>query len=711
MDYYQKYLKYKNKYLNLCNLIGGNEKTAKNHFVSQFLVPSDIPDIPNLSEYNSYISMNDDEFVKSNFGILNKEIRVIIKKIREINKKNFNFNRFKQFIKYDTDKKIIVTPDFNVDNYNNNNQEQLNRLFDIIYENLKRIFPNHSLLNEQIDFIIASYINNTFGISSSFENIGRFIEANNSYKKLINYQDRINPEIKQELINVYNQNSLISLEEYLRTSKIQDAMTIISNIEGESDKARLEQIELKKKGEMKPIFETENALVYNPQNEEQSRYYGSHTQWCTAAREKCMFKMYNDEGPLYIFISKKHKIQVKGQMVPVKYQLHIQTNSLMNMNDEPISMQNMLETFENEHILYNYLEELIFKHSKSIKINIINHDDNSIFFTKFNQSFPLKTIYKYNKYILDLEIDFKINKELTLMLQDFINLKKLTLTGSFNYPLNDSLLNLTNLEELELGDNFNQLLDNSLQNLTNLKRLKIGNNFMKPLNDSLNNLKKLETLILGDYFNKPLGNILDNLTNLKIILLHGYNHPLGNSLNNLEKLELLHLFKFNKPLDNSLDNLTNLKSLTLGYSFNHPLDNSLKNLKNLEELILGDAYNHSLNNSLESLINLKKLVFGNRFDEPLGNSLHNLKKLEYIQFGYSFNHPLDNSLEESTELKEIIFGYFFNKPLGNSLDKLTKLERISFGYNFNQPLDLEKLQRLPNINEIIKNYNLIYSKK
>jgi hypothetical protein len=139
---------------------------------------------------------------------------------------------------------------------------------------------------------------------------------------------------------------------------------------------------------------------------------------------------------------------------------------------------------------------------------------------------------------------------------------------------------------------------------------------------------------------------------------------------------------YNLPLDKPLSNIITLQELNLGL-FNKSLNKSLNNLINLKILIFGNNYNIELNESLNNLINLQELIFGNNFNngnQPLGKSLINLKKLQKIIFKDRFtneNQSIEESLNYLINLQEITFGYKFNNGK-NILDlrKLSKLKKI-----------------------------------
>ena len=91
------------------------------------------------------------------------------------------------------------------------------------------------------------------------------------------------------------------------------------------------------------VLENNEVTVYYPKTEEASCYYGQGTKWCTAAtRGENMFEEYHNKGPLYIIIGKDGD----------KYQLHVESSSLMDASDEEVDYKDViskypsLETFE-----------------------------------------------------------------------------------------------------------------------------------------------------------------------------------------------------------------------------------------------------------------------------------------------------------------------------------------------------------------------------
>jgi ankyrin repeat protein len=84
------------------------------------------------------------------------------------------------------------------------------------------------------------------------------------------------------------------------------------------------------------VFSNSEVTVYYPKTEEASCYYGQGTKWCTAAtRGKNMFEEYNNKGSLYIIVGKDGE----------KYQMHVETGSLMDASDEVVDYKNLIAKY------------------------------------------------------------------------------------------------------------------------------------------------------------------------------------------------------------------------------------------------------------------------------------------------------------------------------------------------------------------------------
>ena len=82
------------------------------------------------------------------------------------------------------------------------------------------------------------------------------------------------------------------------------------------------------------LFEDDKWIVIHPKTEEAACYYGSGTRWCTASTKGYnYFDSYNAEGNLYIVISKQNP--------SIKYQIHFESNSFMDVKDIPPTLEEL----------------------------------------------------------------------------------------------------------------------------------------------------------------------------------------------------------------------------------------------------------------------------------------------------------------------------------------------------------------------------------
>jgi len=102
----------------------------------------------------------------------------------------------------------------------------------------------------------------------------------------------------------------------------------------------VEQGKEQEQGSASKVYEDGNVQVIVPHDEAASCRYGRGTRWCTAAtRGQNYFDQYNRQGKLYILIPKKPMYE--GE----KYQLHFQSNSFMDENDDSVSFRHIIKRF------------------------------------------------------------------------------------------------------------------------------------------------------------------------------------------------------------------------------------------------------------------------------------------------------------------------------------------------------------------------------
>jgi hypothetical protein len=243
---------------------------------------------------------------------------------------------------------------------------------------------------------------------------------------------------------------------------------------------------------------------------------------------------------------------------------------------------------------------------------------------------------------------------------------------------------------------FNEENINFLSKTTNLIKLNIT--YKGKLCNSLFMLTTLKELELK-FYDIPLDDSLSMLTGLNKLYLNSYTQPLDDSLSIFTGLNILNLHSYNELLGNSLYTLIGLYKLNLN-NYDKPLGDSLSKLTALKQLYL-NSYNQSLCNSLFMLIAVNELHL-NSYDIDLNDSLSMLTNLKKLYLN-RYKKPLNDSLLMLTSLNELHLNKI-NIPLNNSLSTLTNLNELRL-HNYNQPLN-NSLFTLTNLNELrLYSYN------
>jgi hypothetical protein len=154
----------------------------------------------------------------------------------------------------------------------------------------------------------------------------------NYTKKIINWY--INGQFKLEdvsrvqgymtrFVEVKNKLAQKNINDYKNVEDLLNALKQIENSDVQSKTAAKKEI--KSTGATK-LVDTPNFKVIIPLTQEASCEYGAGTEWCTAAtKSENRFDQYNSQGKLYIIIAGNRK-----------FQLHMETSSFMDENDQPI---------------------------------------------------------------------------------------------------------------------------------------------------------------------------------------------------------------------------------------------------------------------------------------------------------------------------------------------------------------------------------------
>jgi len=325
MDYKTKYLKYKYKYIQLLNLIGGTEERTKKIFMAH-LKHEDI----NIK--NRFIKSleNDSELLGIEYNSESKEFNVSQDEL---------FDRVYTYINSRLDKKYMLH-DYTIINWycNNNfdgdnvgistlqNIDRFNNNINYYYylkENLKSVIGKLELLDK--DEIVENLL-------IELEQYGYGEESIEKLKTKLSQPFNI-PKISEL-------NSLRELEDYIyQNVDILQLINIVQNKKIEDD-AYWRNIEKYGKSKDALLFETHKVLVYHPKTELQSKYYGKNTKWCTTSKKNCQFAHYNKSGPLYIIQSKTDKYD--------KYQIF--NREYADSKDEPVTLTYIKNHFEDEEL-------------------------------------------------------------------------------------------------------------------------------------------------------------------------------------------------------------------------------------------------------------------------------------------------------------------------------------------------------------------------
>lgn len=137
-----------------------------------------------------------------------------------------------------------------------------------------------------------------------------------------------------------------------------------------------------KENQTEKVYEDDEWLVVVPKTKESSMFWGQGTQWCTAAKKTNKFNYYNEQGTLYIIISKKIKDDKNRQL---KYQMHFESAQFMNAQDNEMDANdfNMFNEKLQKFLLYKINDSWtaisfanIIGNNKYLKDIILEEEDN-----------------------------------------------------------------------------------------------------------------------------------------------------------------------------------------------------------------------------------------------------------------------------------------------------------------------------------------------
>jgi len=93
------------------------------------------------------------------------------------------------------------------------------------------------------------------------------------------------------------------------------------------------------KGDAKEIYKDSEIRVLVPKNVEAACYYGQGTRWCTAAKNNNMFKLYYEQGDIYIIIP------LKAKNPGEKFQFHFHSGQFMDIEDRELDFNKVLKAY------------------------------------------------------------------------------------------------------------------------------------------------------------------------------------------------------------------------------------------------------------------------------------------------------------------------------------------------------------------------------
>lgn len=493
-----------------------------------------------------------------------------------------------------------------------------NNLYDILYKNIyestfkkltdKLDDKSHKKdIENYIDFIIISYINNNFGIPSSIENIGRFLDSIDIYTSLKRESDKLKKEFARTKINLDKANSDLSIlyedlydqikkdhgyEEdysgdedyygYTRRRRSRRRNYIDEEIRNDQEYKDLEN---KSKKLKKYLDELQNdlydvELLETIKNKNGLRALEEYIQSKTDIIEKNNLR--NQKNQLRIAKMKQEEkekaLKFKNKLVTILHPTTEKLSQLFGRNTRwctAATRNCMFNTYNPQGNIY------IIESSINDKLKFqIHYASNQL---KDSTDTEIQFEKMINLLSDELKIKTRISDDELKILQDesikaihdiiFNDIYKKA-DGSGILDLTSSMLNRLKYSEKCVDDIYKKLGDK----LKNIKVV-IGYDTIKNINISPD-IKTLEiSHNIDDQHNSSnydfkLEDYQDKLINIEKLYLLNFMEKIGN-INNLPNLKELHFcinnhdfseVKF-EPTD-SFSNLPNLTLLSLPYSFN-----------------------------------------------------------------------------------------------------------------------------------------------
>ena len=252
-----------------------------------------------------------------------------------------------------------------------------------------------------------------------------------------------------------------------------DLYDVVKEFEGNEELATSKKDEIRniKKNEIKKVFEDDEWLIMVPLTEEASCIIGKGTKWCTAAdSSNNMIDHYSSQGPLYVIVNKDTN---------EKYQLHFESNQLMDEKDRPISATYFFDyILENDYGVVDFLQGVNEKFWDFILESSSEDISDGGYSEIFNEALESGSEYAVTRALKDLRAgrDEYVVRTGFMYEKDPDNIEKWDIENLFEKHTNDEGFNdiLTHLinigYEIESDDSF---ITNYMDVLNKLKEYKL----------------------------------------------------------------------------------------------------------------------------------------------------------------------------------------------------------------------------------------------
>lgn len=207
----------------------------------------------------------------------------------------------------------------------------------ILLEDIEAVKRQYSYIPEE-DFYKIIKIDPTYQDGkNSVGKYGKWLLGLYKKDNPLNY----NSEDIYNILNLYNQyknDRKKEIEKDINKFKsIEDLNDAVNNVDEAELSARQQEKEKRNSKDIKKIFEDNMWEVWVPQSYAGSCTLGKGTEWCTAdSRTDDYYYEYTEQGPLYVFINKQNPKE--------KYQLHVETESFMDEDDDEADLEDVLAT-------------------------------------------------------------------------------------------------------------------------------------------------------------------------------------------------------------------------------------------------------------------------------------------------------------------------------------------------------------------------------